>query len=193
MQVWREVKPSPLACTRVALREGGLSKRSVLVAGVLRARAAWWVLGALPSRVPLGALSSRVPLGALSSRVPLGALSSWIPLGVLSSRVPLGALSSRVPLGALSFQVLLGVPPSSWVLLLVVAESSLLAINPVMVAPLRLPHPNLITSQRPHLHILSHQRLRLQYMNFEGTQTFRRAQRFIEHLVSANSLIIIIC
>ena len=254
MRVWREEKPSPLACTRAALQEGGLTKRSVLMAGVPRAGAAWWVLGVLSSRVPLGelssrvplgalsfrvplgalsfrvplgalsfqvplgalsfwvplealssrvplgalssrvplgvlssrvplgalsfrvplgALSSRVPLGALSSRVPLGALSFWVPLEALSSRVPLGALSSRVPLGALSSRVPLGVP-SSWVPRLVVAERSLLGINPLMVAPLRLLHPNLITSRSPHLHIPSHQRLRLQHMNFEGTQPCRQ-------------------
>ena len=164
MRVWREEKPSPLACTRAALQEGGLTKRSVLMAGVPRAGAAWWVLGVL---------SSRVPLGELSSRVPLGALSFWVPLEALSSRVPLGALSSRVPLGALSFRVPLGVP-SSWVPRLVVAERSLLGINPLTVAPLRLLHPNLITSRSPHLHIPSHQRLRLQHMNFEGTQPCRQ-------------------
>ena len=62
MRVWREEKPSPLACTRAALREGGLTKRSVLMAGVPRAGAARWVLGVLSFRVPLGLLSSRVPL-----------------------------------------------------------------------------------------------------------------------------------
>ena len=137
MRVWREEKPSPLACTRAALQEGGLTKRSVLMAGVPRAGAAWWVLGVLSSRVPLGELSSRVPLGALSFRVPLGVPSSWVPR-------------------------------------LVVAERSLLGINPLMVAPLRLLHPNLITSRSPHLHIPSHQRLRLQHMNFEGTQPCRQ-------------------
>ena len=142
---------------RAAFWEGGLTKRSPLKAVVPRTGATQWVPGALSSRVPLGALSSWVLLGALSSWVPLGALSSWVPLGAPSPQVPLGVLSA-------------------WVPCLGVAECSLLGIDPIVAAPPQFPHPNLITSQRPHLHLLSHRGLRLQHMNFEGTQTCRQQQ-----------------
>ena len=35
----------------------------------------------------------------------------------------------------------------------------------------------LITSQRPHLHTLPHSQVRLQHMNFEGTQRFSPQQK----------------
>lgn len=102
MRVWREEKPSPLACTRAALREGGLTKRSVLMTGVPRAGAARWVLGVLSFRVPLGALSSRVPLrGAVFPGSTGGALFLGSSRGTLFPGSSRGAVFPDSAGGAL--------------------------------------------------------------------------------------------